>query len=226
MSQQTSSGANSAARLRTVAVVGALVVSGALSACAPLVVGGAVVGGTLLATDRRTSGAQIDDQTIEMKANTRIQEVLGDRGHVNVTSYNRMVLVTGEVPTEADKAAIEQGLGRLENVRSVVNELAAMTASSLSNRSNDALVTSKVKATLLDAGDLSSNAFKVLTERGTVYLMGRVTEREAERATDLTRSISGVKKVVRVFEVISEAELALIDPSKAPAPAATTGPRP
>ncbi|MBC7956922.1 MAG: BON domain-containing protein [Cytophagales bacterium] len=201
---------------RTAAVVAALIAASSLSGCAALLVGSAVVGGSLLATDRRTSGAQIEDQAIEMKSKTRVREVLGDRGHVNVTSYNRMVLLSGEVPTDADKAAIEQSVGKVDNARSVVNELAVMTASSLSNRSNDALVTSKVKATLVDAGDISANAFKVVTERGTVFLMGRVTEREAERASELTRSISGVQKVVRVLEVISEADLAEIDPRNAP----------
>jgi osmotically-inducible protein OsmY len=211
---------------RRAAVIGALIASSILSGCAALLVGGAVVGGTMMATDRRSSGAMIDDQSIELKANTKVQEILGDRGHVNVTSYNRMVLLSGEVPTEADKAAIEQSIAKVDNVRSVVNELAATMASSLSNRSNDALITSKVKATLVDAGDLSSSAFKVVTERSTVYLMGRVTEREADRATDLTRSISGVQKVVRVMEVISEAELAELDPRNAPTKPATTSPRP
>jgi osmotically-inducible protein OsmY len=201
---------------RTAAVVAALIAASTLSGCAALLVGGAVVGGSLLVTDRRTSGAQIEDQAIELKASTRVREILGDRGHVNVTSYNRMVLLSGEVPTEADKAAIEQSVGKVDNARSVVNELAVMTASSLSNRSNDALVTSKVKATLVDAGDISATAFKVVTERGTVFLMGRVTEREAERASELTRSISGVQKVVKVLEVISEADLAEIDPKAAP----------
>jgi len=201
---------------RTATLLGALIASTALSGCAALLVGGAVVGGSLLVTDRRTSGAQIEDQSIEMKSNTRVREILGDRGHVNVTSYNRLVLLSGEVPTEADKTAIEQSVAKVDNVRSTINELAAMTASSLSNRSNDALVTSKVKATLVDAGDISANAFKVVTERGTVYLMGRVTEREAERASELSRSISGVQKVVRVVEVITEAELAELDPRNAP----------
>lgn len=203
-------------RLRSAAVIGALIASTTLTGCAALLVGGAVVGGSLLATDRRTSGAQIEDQSIEMKANSRVRDVLGDRGHVTVTSYNRLVLLSGEVPTDADKAAIEQSVSKVDGVRTTVNELAVMTASSLSNRSNDALVTSKVKATLVDAGDISANAFKVLTERGTVYLMGRVTEREAERASELTRSISGVQKVVRVVEVITDEELAQIAPGSAP----------
>jgi len=201
---------------RRVAVIGTLVASTALSGCVALLVGGAVVGGSLVATDRRSSGTQLDDQSIELKSSSRVREVLGDRGHVNVTSYNRMVLLSGEVPTEENKVAVEQAIAKVDNVRSVFNELAVQTASSLSNRSNDTLVTSKVKATLVDAGDISANAFKVVTERGNVYLMGRVTEREAERASDLTRSISGVQKVVRVLEVISEAELAELNPRGAP----------
>ena len=204
------------AHFRSAVVVGALIATTALSGCAALLVGGAVFGGSLIATDRRSSGTQLDDQSIELKSTTRVREILGDRGHVNVTSYNRMVLISGEVPTEENKAAVEQAIAKLDNVRSTFNELTAMTASSLSNRSNDALVTSKVKATLVDAGDISANAFKVVTERGTVYLMGKVTEREAERASELTRSISGVQKVVRVLEVISEAELAELEPRNAP----------
>lgn len=202
--------------IRRVAVIGLLATTTALSGCAALLVGGAVVGGSLLATDRRSSGTQMDDQSIEFKSGSRVRDVLGDRGHVNVTSYNRLVLLTGEVPTEADRTNVEQSVAKIDNVKSVVNELAVMTASSLSNRSNDALVTSKVKATLVDAGDISANAFKVLTERGTVYLMGRVTEREAERASDLARSISGVQKVVKVLEVITDSELGQIDPKAVP----------
>lgn len=183
-----------------------------LSACAPLLIGGAMMGGTLMYTDRRTSGTQIEDQAIELKSGSRIGEVAGSRAHVNVTSYNRLVLLTGEAETEADKAAIEQAVQRVENVRSVVNEVAVMGASSLTGRSNDTILSGKVKASLLDAKDLMANAFKVVTERGTVYLMGRVTEREAARAADVARSVSGVQKVIRVFELISEAELANLQP--------------
>lgn len=205
---------------RTTLVVGALAASSLLSGCAFLLIGGAVVGGSMMATDRRSPGTQIDDQTIEVKAGSRVREVLGDRGHVNVTSYNRLTLITGEVPSDADKAAIEQAIGRIDNVRSTVNELTVALASSLTNRSNDALLTSKVKATLLDAGEISATAFKVVTERGTVYLMGRVTEREASRASDLARTIRGVQKVVRVVEVISEAELGELQPGSVPKSAA------
>lgn len=186
----------------------ALAAATALSACAPLIVGGAAVGGALVATDRRTSGTQLEDKSIELKAANRIRDALRERGHVNVNSYNRMVLLTGEVPSEADRSAAEQAAARVENVRGVVNELAVMGNSSLTSRSSDLLIQGKVKATLVDAKDLQSNAFEIVVERGIVYLLGRVTEREATRATDLARSVGGVLKVVRVFEVISEAELA------------------
>ena len=194
----------------------AVTLAGALTACAPLVLGGAMVGSVLMVTDRRSSGAQVEDQAIELKAINRVREAVGERGHVNTTSYNRMVLLTGEVPTEADRVAVEQAVARIENVRSTVNDIALSGNSSLTSRSNDTILTSKVKASFVDARDLLSNAFKVTTERGTVYLMGRVTEREAARAADLTRSISGVQKVVRVFEIVTEAELADLQP-KTPA---------
>jgi len=185
-----------------------LAASTLLGACAPLLIGGAMVGGSMMVTDRRTSGTQLEDQGIEMKAAKRADESIGGRGHVNVTSYNRLVLISGEVPTEADKAAVELAVARVENARSVVNELAIGSASSIGNRSNDTLLTSKVKASMVDAKDVLTNAYKVVTERSVVYLMGRVSEREAGRATDIARGVSGVTKVVRVFEIVSEAELA------------------
>jgi osmotically-inducible protein OsmY len=209
MTQNTNSKTH--ARTPLTWLLAALVVA-QLGACAPLVVGGAMVGGAMVAIDRRTTGAQVEDTAIESKASSRVKEMLGDRGHVSVTSYNRTVLLTGEAPTEADKAAVEQAVQRIENVRSTVNELAVMLPSSMSTRSNDSFLTGKVKATYVDAKDLQANAFKVVTERGNVYLMGRVTEREATRATDLARTVSGVQKVVRVFEVVSEAELADAQP--------------
>jgi osmotically-inducible protein OsmY len=182
--------------------------------CAPLVVGGAVLGSTVMLADRRTAGAQVEDQAIELKASNRLKEVLNDRSHVNITSYNRTVLLTGEAATDTDKANIEQTVQKVENVRSTVNELAVMLPSALTTRSNDALITGKVKATFIDAKDLQANAFKVVTERGEVYLMGRVTEREANRATELARAVGGVQKVVRVFEIVTEQELADSAPKK------------
>jgi osmotically-inducible protein OsmY len=194
----------------------AALLSGAtlLSACAPLIIGGAMAGTALIALDRRTSGTQVEDQAIELKAVSRVREAVGDRGHVNVTSYNKLALISGEVANEADKAAVEQAVARIENVRSIVNELAITAPAALTSRSNDSFLTSKVKASFVDAKDLQANAFKVVTERGIVYLMGRVTEREAGRAADVARGVSGVQKVVRVFEVISEAELADMQPKQ------------
>ena len=197
------------------AAVAALLASSALlSGCGALLLGGAAVGSVLVFTDRRTSGTQLEDQAIELKATNRAREIVGDRGHVNATSYNRVVLLTGEVPSDADKTAVERSVSRVDNVKSTVNELAVMGPTSMTARSNDTILSSKVKATFVDAKDLHANAFKVISERGTVYLMGRVTDREADRATELARSVSGVQRVVRVFEVITEAELADLQPSK------------
>lgn len=201
-------------RTAALALAGALAL-GALSGCAPLLIGGAAVGGVLVATDRRTSGTQLEDETIELKAGRRIGTVVGDGGHVNFTSYNRSVLITGEVASQEQVDAVGRAVSEIENVRSVVNELGVMGASSLTSRSNDTLLTTKVKASLVDAKDLQANAIKVVTERATVYLMGRVTEREAARAAEIARGVGGVAKVVRVFEVLTEAELSQGDlPSK------------
>jgi osmotically-inducible protein OsmY len=202
-----------ATRAITVAV-SAVVAAATLGGCAALAIGGAAVGTAMVVTDRRTAGVQLEDQNIELKSLTRIREAIADRGHVNTTSFNRMVLITGEVASEADRVAVEQAIARIENVRSTVNDLAVIGASSLAARSNDTILTSKVKATFVDAKDLQSGAVKVVTERGTVYLMGRVTEREASRAADLSRGISGVQKVVRVFEILTEAELATLGDQK------------
>ena len=199
--------------------VGLALLGISLSACAPLVLGGAAMS-ALVATDRRTSGAQLEDEGIELRAAGRIRENLGDRAHVNVTSYNRQVLMTGEVPSGQDRQLVEQIVSKVENVRSIVNELVVSGNTSLTQRSSDALITGRVKAAMVDAKDLFANAFKVVTERGTTYLMGRVTQREANRATELTRSTGGVQKVVRVLEIISEEELQRTLPQPAPAASA------
>ena len=204
---------------RTRRVVGtalaAATLAAVLSACAPLIVGGAVVGG-VMAVDRRTAGTQIEDEGIELRAANRIREALGDRAHVNVTSYYRQALLTGEVATAQDRQAVEQMVSQVENVRSVVNDLAVMPPSTLSQRSTDTFITGKVRASLVDAQDISANSFKVVTERNTVYLMGRVSQREANRATDIARGVTDVRKVVRVFEIVSEEELRRIAPQPAP----------
>jgi osmotically-inducible protein OsmY len=185
----------------------ALAASLPLGGCAPLLVGGAMVGGAMVVIDRRTTGTQVEDQAIELKVATRAAEVAA-AAHVNATSYNRLLLLTGEVPSDTDRRAVEQVASRVENVRSVVNELAVAGNSSLTQRSNDSIISGKVKAAMVDAKDLQASAIKVVTERGQVYLMGLVTEREAGRAAEVARAIPGVLKVVRVFEIISEAELA------------------
>ncbi len=196
----------------------AAALAGSLAGCAPLLFGGAAVGAVVV-VDRRTSGTQLEDETIELRAGGRIRDALGSRAHVNVTSYNRQVLLTGEVPDQAAKGRAEQIAGAVENVRGVINELGIEPASSLSTRSNDTLITGKVKATLIDARDLQAPAFSVVTERGTVFLMGRVTQREADKATALVRGIGGVQRVVRAFEIISEDELARIQATNGTQPA-------
>lgn len=194
-------------QLQTV-VYGAVLLASltSLSACAPLIVGGAVMTG-VVATDRRTAGTQVEDETIELKVASAVRNEMGDRIHLNVSSFNRQVLLTGEVRNAADKERAEKLAQSQENVKAVVNDLVVMPISSLTQRSKDVVLTSRVKAAFVDAKDLQVNAFKVVTERGTVYLMGRVTSREAKRATDIARSMSGVTKVVRVLEEISEEDL-------------------
>jgi osmotically-inducible protein OsmY len=200
----------------------AVSLAGVLSACAPLIVGGAAMS-ALIAVDRRTSGAQLEDESIELRGGSRLRDALGDRAHVDITSYNRQVLLTGEVPSEQAKQNAEQVISRVDNVKGIVNELAVLAPSTLVQRSSDALVTGKVKASLVDARELYVGAFKVVTERGVVYLMGRVTQHEADRATQLARTISGVTRVVRIFEIISEEELRRMATVK-PAPVTTQTP--
>ena len=194
------------------AVLGLAMVSVApwMSGCSPLVVSGAMVGGTLVALDRRTSGAQVEDEAIEFKGTLRVREIAGSGAHVNLTSYNRMVLITGEVPSADDVKKVEQAVSRLDNVRSVVNELAVAPASSLTTRSTDTVTTGRIKAAFIDTKDLQANSIKVVTERGIVYLMGRVTPRESKLAAEVVRGVPGVQKVVRVFESITEEELAAL----------------
>jgi osmotically-inducible protein OsmY len=177
-----------------------------LSACAPLIVGGAVMTG-VVATDRRTTGTQVEDESIEIKVASAVRQDLGERVNLTVTSFNRKVLLSGEARSAADKERAEKLAQSQENVQSVVNDLAVMPTSTLTQLSKDLVTTGQIKAAYVDAKDLQVNAFKVVTRRGVVYLMGRVTAREAKRATDIARSIGGVTKVVRVFEEISEQEL-------------------
>jgi osmotically-inducible protein OsmY len=178
-----------------------------LGGCVPLVVGAGAVGAGMVATDRRSSGAQLDDTTIEVRGAARIREIANDNMNVTVTSYNRQVLLTGTVGAEADKRRAEEAVAKVENVRSVVNEVVVGPGSNITDRSNDAFITSKVKASLLDQKDIFANTFKVTTERGVVYLMGIATRRETDRASSITRGVDGVRKVVLLVQVVSDAEL-------------------
>jgi osmotically-inducible protein OsmY len=155
-----------------------------LSACAPLLVGGAVMTG-VVATDRRTAGTQLEDEAIELKVSSAVRRDLGERVHLNVTSFNRKVLLSGEARSEADKDRAEKLAQSQENVQSVVNDLAIAVPSSVTQRSKDIVITSQAKAAFIDAKDLQVNSIKVVTERGVVYLMGRVTSREAKRAKEM-----------------------------------------
>ena len=177
-----------------------------LQGCVEMVVGAAVVG-TFSAADRRTVGAQTEDKGIIIKGEARSSNIVGDQGHVNVTSFNRKVLLTGEVRDEQMKSAVERDIARIEGVQSIVNELEVGPLSSFSARSNDSYITSKVVASFVDAKDIFANSFKTVTERGTVYLMGRVTQREGARAAEIASGIAGVLKVVKLFDYISEEEL-------------------
>lgn len=194
-----------------------VLLGGALSACVPLVVGGGMVAGTLVAVDRRTAGTQVEDESIEVKAANRIRDTLGDKARINVTSYNRQVLLTGEVGNATDKQAMTRLVESVGNVRGVVNEVAvAPFTATLSQRSADTFITGKVRASLLDAKDIQASAIKVTTENKVVYLMGIVTPREAKRAAEIARGVNDVTKVVRVFEVVSEEDLARYQPKQAP----------
>lgn len=174
-----------------------------LSGCVGLAVGGAVA--TALATnDRRTLGMQTEDKAINIKAEIKMQQLTGENGHINVTSYNRKVLLTGEVRDEAMKQAAEREVRAIENVVSVINELEIAGPSSYTSRSNDALITTKVKASLVDMRTVSATAFKVTTERGVVYLQGLVTPREGNIAADVAKGVPGVVKVVKIFEYIAD----------------------
>lgn len=185
-------------KLLTLACIALLPV---ISGCAAVAVGGAVAAGVMVAEDRRTVGTMTEDEGVEQKASNRIKEKFKD-AHINVTSYNRMVLLTGEVPTEAAKAETERIARAVENVRSVFNELQIAGNTTMQARTNDSVITSKVKARFVDARKFSPVHVKVVTENSVVYLMGLVKKQEAADATEVARTTGGVTKVVRVFEYL------------------------
>ena len=217
----------------TASLLSTLVMCLGLASCAAPLMFGGVIGGAMVASDRRTTGIQVEDETIEQRSATAIRENFGSKEHISITSYNRQVLITGEVSSDTVRRQVESLIGRVENVRAVVNELAIGPASSVSERASDTLLVAKVKASMVDTEDVFANVYKVVGERGTIYLMGRVTQREAKRATDVVRGVSGVKRVVRVFEYITEDELRAMQPKRsdsksvdlnAPKPSASTQP--
>jgi osmotically-inducible protein OsmY len=174
-----------------------------LSGCALLVAAGVATGvgtGVAMSNDRRTSGIFVEDEGIEMKSGRRISEKYGSDVHINVTSYNRNVLLTGEAPSDVAKADIGNLVKGVENVRNVINEISVGPTSTYGSRSSDTLITSKVKGRFIDVGKFQVNHVKVVTENGIVYLLGLVNRKEADSAVEIAGSTSGVRKVVKVFE--------------------------
>jgi osmotically-inducible protein OsmY len=192
-----------------------------LGGCVAVMAAGAV-GTAVAGADRRTLGTQTEDQGIELKAATRLPNIVGDAGHVSVTSYDRKVLLTGEVRDEAMKRAVADEIRGIANVEAVMNELEVAGPSSYTSRSSDALITSKVKISLADKKTVSATSFKVVTERGTVYMMGMVTQREGNIAADVAQGVSGVMKVVKMFEYINEEDPRAAQPVQNPAPTRST----
>jgi osmotically-inducible protein OsmY len=189
----------------------------ALALCVPVLsgcFGAAAVGvgsGALMLLDRRASETYVADEGMEIRALSRINEKYGDRVHVNSTSYNRTMLLTGEAPTDAIKADIEKIAAGVPNVKAISNELAIAGPSAYSGRSNDSYITSKVKARFVDANKFAANHVKVVTEAGVVFLLGLVTQAEADAAVEIARTTGGVLKVVRVFEIITPQQAKALD---------------
>ena len=173
-----------------------------LTACLPLLAGGAAAGGAV-AADRRTSGFYVEDENVELKAFKKMETNLGEQAHVNVTSYNRNILLTGEVPDAAAKAKAEALIKEIENVRNITNEIAVAPKSSLSSRSNDTYLTTKIKTKFVTENKFQANYVKVVTENSVVYLLGIVTKAEADAATEIASNTDGVSKVVKVFEYMN-----------------------
>jgi osmotically-inducible protein OsmY len=185
---------------RALAIFAVAAAAFALQGCLPVVIGAGGAAAYSSLEDRRTTGTQIEDESIETRASNRISDRFGSQVHVNVTSYNRFALVTGEVPDERARAEVEKIVRAVPNVRDVTNDLQIAGLSSYGSRTNDAYLTSKVRGRLLDTKRVSPVHLKVVTEAGAVYLMGIVTEQEADEAVDIARNTGGVRKVVKVFE--------------------------
>ena len=183
-------------------IVVAIGFSASLSACVPVIIGGAAATGAV-AADRRTSGIYVEDQNIEFKAEKKMLTNLGENAHVNVTSYNRNVLLTGEVPDQAAKVKAESLLKEIENIRVVTNDLVVGPKTSIGSRSQDTFITSKIKSKFVTENQFPANYVKIVTENSVVYLIGLVNKTEADAATEIARNTDGVTKVVKVFEYIN-----------------------
>jgi len=199
-----------------------------VTGCVPAVIATGATVGVMSAQDRRSTGVQTDDEGMEWKAAQSVPERYAAASHLNFTSFNQRLLITGEVPSEEARAAIGEQAAKVLGVKDVINETAIAPASSLSARSNDSYITSKVKARLVDEKNISANHIKVVTENGIVYLMGIVTEREAKVAVAVARTTEGVRKVVNVMQVMSDAEIQRLTtfPSAGSSPAAAPPPAP
>ena len=176
-----------------------------LQGCMPIAMVGA--GAAVVAfEDRRTTGAQLEDRGIELRTGNRVDDRYGDKVHLNVTSYNRYVLLTGEVPDEAARLEIEKIARGVPNVLGVTNDVQVAGISSMGSRSNDTYLTSKVKTRFIDSGKFNAIHVKVVTEAGVVYLLGLVTQQEADAAVEIARTTGGVRKVVKMFEPCKETD--------------------
>lgn len=201
--------------LTLMTAVGTVSLQGCTGLEVPLIAAGFATG-TIAAADRRTLGTQVEDRGIQLKAENRLSEKFGPDSHINATVYNRRLLLTGEVPDEATRRAIEKEAATIENVRVIVNELRVDLKSSLSSRSNDAVITSKVKAAMIDNQNIYTGAFKIITERGNVYMLGLATEKEADYAANVIAGVSGVEKVIKSVDYITEDERQRIVKSQTP----------
>lgn len=197
----------------TLATAALITVLPMLQGCVPVVIGAGAAAGVMTAHDRRSTGTQTDDETTEWKATQRVPEKFKAAAHLNFTSFNRRLLITGEVPSEEAKAIIGEEAAKVEGVKQVHNELAVAPESSLGNRSNDSYITSKLKARLVDSNQISANHIKVVTENTVAYLMGIVTEREGKVAVQIARTTDGVRKVVNIMEVMPDNDIKRLDSS-------------
>jgi osmotically-inducible protein OsmY len=213
-------------RLATPLVAAALAVSAALSACAPLVVGAIVAGTAVVATDRRTTGAQVDDATTQLRVSNELSTAMkGQAVHISINSFERKILLTGEVPNEEVKAQAGDVAARTANVRAVVNELTIAPPSTFGQRTGDTTLSGKVRAAFVNTKQIAFNSVDIVTERGIVYLLGFVTEKEGEVAAYVASRVGGVRKVVKVFDYGSPEEVQRRrNPSGPPAPTPATSP--